>query len=51
MLTDHQIKCFIELLWDYLEKDKEHKDRVVTGWGTKTEEGLVACIERITREK
>jgi hypothetical protein len=36
-----------ELLWDYLPKDPEHKDRRKTGWGTKTKIGLVACIERI----
>ena len=40
-----------ELLWDYLSKDKEHKDRRQTGWGTKTEEGLIACIENIMEEK
>ena len=47
MLTDHQKKCFVALLWDYLEKDPEHKDRVNTGWGTKTEVGLLAVIDRI----
>ena len=40
----------IDLLWDSLKRDPEHKDRRVTGWGTKTKQGLVACIERIHRE-
>lgn len=36
----------IPLLWDYLKRDPEHKDRRQTGWGTKTKQGLVASIER-----
>lgn len=39
-----------ELLWDYLKRDPEHKDRRRTGWGTKTKQGLAACILRIVRE-
>jgi hypothetical protein len=37
----------IELLWESLKRDREHKDRRLTGWGTKTKVGLVACVERI----
>lgn len=38
------------LLWDYLKRDPEHKDRRQTGWGTKTKQGLAACIERVFNE-
>lgn len=37
----------VGLLWDYLKRDQTHSDRRQTGWGTKTKQGLVACIERI----
>jgi hypothetical protein len=37
----------VELLWDSLKRDPEHKDRRQTGWGTKTKVGLVACLDRI----
>lgn len=40
-------QALIELLWDSMKRDKEHKDCVRTGWGTKTKTGLVASIERI----
>ena len=33
-------------LWPYLRKDKEHPDRVCTGWGTKTLTGLTESIRR-----
>ncbi len=46
-MTDEQQSAIVELLWDYLKKDPEHKDRRQTGWGTKTKVGLCACIERI----
>lgn len=55
-ITDRQRKMFIELLWDSL-KDSGHREtptapaRKVTGWGTKTETGLIACIERIIEEE
>ena len=42
--AEHQI---IELLWDSLKRDPEHKDRRQTGWGTKTKLGLVACLHTI----
>ena len=40
----------LELLWDSLKRDPEHKDRRQTGWGTKTKQGLCACIYRISKE-
>ena len=40
----------LELLWDYLKRDPEHKDRKRTGWGTKTKQGLIASIYRISKE-
>lgn len=40
----------IELLWDYMKRDPEHRDRVRTAWGTKTKQGLVASIKRIMEE-
>jgi hypothetical protein len=47
-MSDEQRKQLLELLWGCMTRDPEHTDRVQTGWGTKTREGLVACIERIT---
>lgn len=38
------------LLWDYLKKDPEHKDRRQTSFGTKTKQGLFASIKRIIAE-
>jgi len=38
-------KRITDLLWDYLKKDPEHKDRVRTGWGTKTKLGLRRTVE------
>ncbi len=46
-MTDLQNQAVVDLLWDYLKRDPEHKDRKQTGWGTKTQEGLCACVERI----
>lgn len=45
--TDNQNSALINLLWNSLGQDPEHKDRRQTTWGTKTKEGLIACIERI----
>ena len=50
-MTQGQESQILELLWDSMKRDPEHKDRVRTGWGTKTKTGLVACIERIMREE
>jgi hypothetical protein len=33
------------LLWDYLRKDSEHKNRRQTGVGTKTKLGLLRTIK------
>lgn len=49
-MTDLQRSDLLALLWDYMKRDPEHKDRVRTGWGTKTQDGLVASIERIVTE-
>ena len=46
-MTPEQKQALIDLLWDSMRKDREHRDRVQTGWGTKTQDGLIACIERI----
>ena len=43
-------QALVDLLWDYLKKDPEHKDRRQTSFGTKTKQGLVACIDRINKE-
>lgn len=37
----------VEVFWDYLKKDPDHKDRRRTSWGTKTEVGLVATVKRL----
>lgn len=39
----------LNLLWEFLKHEKGY-DRVYTGWGTKTQTGLLGCIERITLE-
>ncbi len=46
-LSKDQGTAVIDLLWDSLKKDPEHKDRRQTGWGTKTKIGLIACVARI----
>lgn len=46
-MTEKQKQELIELLWDSMKRDPEHKDRVRTGYGTKTQTGLLACIESI----
>lgn len=49
-MREEQKARIIELLWDSLRRDPEHEDRRQTGWGTKTKEGLIACIDRIAYE-
>ncbi len=49
-MSEKQQAAVIDLLWDYLKRDKEHADRVVTGWGTKTKLGLILSIERIAKD-
>ncbi len=39
-------EAIIELLWDSLAKDPKDKGRRLTGWGTKTQLGLVVSVER-----
>lgn len=46
-MTEEQKDELIALLWGYLRRVKGHKDRRWTGWGTKTQAGLIASIERI----
>ena len=46
-MTPEQESKLIELLWEYMHVDPKHDDRVFTGWGTKTKEGLIASIESI----
>ena len=46
-MTEEQQAQLSGLLWEYMKRDPEHRDRVQTGWGTKTKQGLVACINRI----
>ena len=46
-LTPQQAKALIAFLWPAMRRDPEHRDRVRTAWGTKTQTGLIACIERI----
>jgi hypothetical protein len=40
-------EAILELLWDSLKRDPEHKDRRQTGWGTKTKIGLITSLDRI----
>jgi len=49
-MNEKQKEKIKTLLWDYLKCDPEHKDRRITGWGTKTLTGLVASIERIVND-
>ena len=46
-LEELRAETIFDLLWDYLKRDPDHKDRRQTGWGTKTKVGLVACLDRI----
>lgn len=47
IFTEKQREDLLDLLWDSLKQDPDHQDRRLTGWGTKTTDRLVACIERI----
>lgn len=46
MTKQEQDEHLINLLWDYLAQDPDHKDRVQTAYGTKTRQGLAASIRR-----
>jgi len=50
-MTSTAKEILIMLLWDNLAKVKSHKDRRMTAWGSKTQEGLIASIECIVEEK
>lgn len=45
-----QFEDIVSFLWENMKKDKDHKDRVVTGWGTKTKVGLYLSLRRIFKE-
>ena len=49
-MNDNQQQTLVNLLWDSLKRVPEHPDRRQTAWGDKTDEGLVACIQRIVDE-
>ena len=49
-LNQAQKDSLNDLLWDYMQSDRENHGRVRTGWGSKTKEGLLSCIERILVE-
>jgi hypothetical protein len=41
----------IDLLWDSLKHDPQHSPETrMTSWGSKTKDGLVACIDHILAE-
>ena len=50
-LTPKQQAAYLALLWPYLKRDSAHKGRRQTGYGTKTQAGLLACLESIVRPK
>ena len=45
-MTQAQIEAVATLLWDYLKRDPDHKDRRQTGYGTKTKQGLALSVAR-----
>ena len=49
-LTANQKHELLVLLWNFMYDIPEYPDRVLTGHGTKTREGLLASIEGITEE-
>jgi hypothetical protein len=46
-MTNKQKQELLDLLWDSLKTSNFSKDKKQTGWGTKTADGLLACIDRI----
>ncbi len=40
----------LDLLWESLKRDPDHADRKQTGYGTKTQTGLLACLRAIYHE-
>lgn len=51
LTREEREKAIIDLLWDYMKRDPEHRDRVRTGIGTKTKMGLAASVERIFEDE
>lgn len=47
VLTKRQKEWIIELLWNSLKRETGCPDRRQTGWGSKTQTGLIACVHRI----
>lgn len=50
-MSDAQKDKMLALLWNFLKDDPQHLDRKRTGYGTKTRDGLIACIDRIIQEE
>lgn len=46
-MSEVKRRILLEFLWNFMKRDPIHKDRVLTGWGSKTRQGLVASIESI----
>jgi len=46
-LTDYQKRDLLGLLWDNLEMSSRSDELRLTGWGVKSQGGLVACVESI----
>lgn len=49
-MNAYETHPLVELLWNSMKRDPQHKDRVQTGYGTKTKQGLVLSIARIMKE-
>lgn len=47
---DIQQDSIATLLWDYLKRDPDNKDRRQTGYGTKTKQGLYLSISNILKQ-
>jgi hypothetical protein len=45
-----EAEAIADLLWDYLKRDPEHKDRRRIGDGTKTKLGLLRTIKARLKE-
>jgi hypothetical protein len=50
IVNAYETHPLVELLWNSMKRDPQHKDRVQTGYGTKTKQGLVLSIARIMKE-
>ncbi len=46
-VVNYDENTIIELLWDSLRRDPTAKNRVMTGWGTKTKTDLTRTILRV----